>query len=210
MLDDTKLQTAITTLTKKDKNLQAVVKKYGPPPLWNREPGFPSLVKIILEQQVSLASAQAAYNKLLDTINPLTPEKFLTLDDTSVKKIVFSRQKTRYCRILAESIKNEELDLDSLSNKDDQTVMKTLTSLKGIGPWTASIYLLMVLLRQDVWPEGDLALLVSMKEVYGLDEIPSKEMAARIADDWKPWRSVAARILWHNYLSLRADKRKGL
>jgi len=210
MLDDTKLQTAITTLTKKDKNLQAVVKKYGPPPLWNREPGFPSLVKIILEQQVSLASAQAAYNKLLDTINPLTPEKFLTLDDTSVKKIGFSRQKTRYCRILAESIKNEELDLDSLSNKDDQTVMKTLTSLKGIGPWTASIYLLMVLLRQDVWPEGDLALLVSMKEVYGLDEIPSKEMAARIADDWKPWRSVAARILWHNYLSLRADKRKGL
>ena len=84
--------------------------------------------------------------------------------------------------------------------------MKILTSLKGIGPWTASIYLLMVLLRPDVWPEGDLALLVSMKEVYGLDETPSKEVAARIADDWKPWRSVAARILWHNYLSERANK----
>ena len=206
MLDDTKLQTAITTLTKKDKQLQAVIEKYGPPPLWNREAGFPSLVKIILEQQVSLASAQAAYNKLLDTINPLTPEGFLKLNDESLKEIGFSRQKTRYCRLLAESIKSGELDLDSLAEKDDQTVMKTLTGLKGIGPWTASIYLLMVLLRHDVWPEGDLALQVSMKEVYGLDDIPSKEMAARKAEDWKPWRSVAARILWHNYLSVRANK----
>lgn len=207
MLNDTKLQTAITTLTKKDKQLQAVVEKYGPPPLWNREAGFHSLVKIILEQQVSLASAQVAYNKLLDTINPLTPEGFLKLNDESLKDIGFSRQKARYCRLLAESIKSGELDLDSLAEKDNQTVMKTLTGLKGIGPWTASIYLLMVLLRHDVWPEGDLALQVSMKEVYGLDDIPSKEMAARKAEDWKPWRSVGARILWHSYLSKRANKK---
>ncbi len=204
MLDDEKLQTAVKQLTNRDPYLHKVVEKHGPPPLWDREPGFPALVKIILEQQVSLASAQAAYNKLLEAINPLTPEHFLRLSDMKLKTIGFSRQKTRYCRILAKALSSGELDLNDLREKNDQEIMQALTSLKGIGPWTASIYLLMALLRPDVWPEGDLALLVSMKEVYQLDKVPDKTEAARIAENWRPWRSVAARILWHSYLSERA------
>ena len=208
MLDKPTLHKATQTLAQKDPKLAKVVEKHGTPPLWDREPGFPTLVKIILEQQVSLASAQACYDKLLETINPLTPKKFLTLSDTELKQIGYSRQKTRYTRILAEIIETGELDLDKLQEQDDQEVFETLTSLKGIGPWTASIYLLMALLRPDVWPEGDLALLVSMREVYGLDETPDKVTAARIAEGWKPWRSVGARILWHGYLSEKADRKK--
>ena len=206
MLDEETLHKAVDELANRDSHLHSVIEKHGYPPLWAREPGFPTLVKIILEQQVSLSSAQAAYDKLLERINPLTPEEFLTLDDTELKRIGFSRQKTRYCRILAETINCDELDLAKLVNQSDMEVSETLTALKGIGPWTAGIYLLMVLRRPDVWPRGDLALLTSMQEVKQLDERPDNETAAEIAEDWKPWRSVAARILWHNYLCERAAK----
>lgn len=206
MLDEESLQKAADELAARDPHLRAVIEKHGYPPLWAREPGFPTLVKIILEQQVSLSSAQAAYDKLLMRINPLTPEEFLTLDDAELKQIGFSRQKTRYCRILAETIQSGELDLAELNQYSDQEVSEILTALKGIGPWTAGIYLLMVLRRPDTWPKGDLALITSMQEVKQLETRPDIEKAAEIALAWRPWRSVAARILWHNYLSERAAK----
>ncbi|MCW4012116.1 MAG: DNA-3-methyladenine glycosylase 2 family protein [Candidatus Bathyarchaeota archaeon] len=206
MLDEESLHRAADELAERDPHLRAVIEKHGYPPLWAREPGFPTLVKIILEQQVSLSSAQAAYDKLLDQINPLTPEEFLTLDDAELKQIGFSRQKTRYCRILADSILCGELDLAELVKQSDEEVSETLTALKGIGPWTAGVYLLMVLRRPDIWPRGDIALLTSMQEVKQLDTRPDNDVAAEIADAWRPWRSVAARILWHNYLSERAAK----
>ena len=206
MLDEKTLRLASDELAQRDTHLQAVITKHGYPPLWAREPGFPTLVKIILEQQVSLSSAQAAYDKLLTRINPLTPEQFLTLDDAELKQVGFSRQKTRYCRILAETIKCGELDLHQLVQLNDDEVSETLTALTGIGPWTAGVYLLMVLRRPDIWPRGDIALLTSMQEVKQLPERPDNETAALIAEAWKPWRSVAARILWHNYLSERAIK----
>ena len=155
MLDEESLQNAADELAAHDPHLGAVIEKHGYPPLWARDPGFSTLVKIILEQQVSLSSAQAAYDKLLMRINPLTPEEFLTLDDSELKQIGFSRQKTRYCRILAESIQSGELDLAELNQYSDKEVSETLTALKGIGPWTAGIYLLMVLRRPDIWPRGD-------------------------------------------------------
>ena len=206
MLDEESLQNAADELAARDPHLHEVIDKHGYPPLWAREPGFPTLVKIILEQQVSLSSAKAAYDKLLKRINPLTPEKFLTLDDAELKQIGFSRQKTRYCRILAETIQSGELDLAELNQYSDKTVSETLTALKGIGPWTAGIYLLMVLRRPDIWPRGDLALLTSMQKVKQLETRPDNEKAAEIALAWRPWRSVAARILWHNYLCERAAK----
>ena len=205
MLDEESLHKAADELAARDPHLRAVIEKHGYPPLWAREPGFPTLVKIILEQQVSLSSAQATYDKLLLRIS-LTPEEFLTLDDAELKQIGFSRQKTRYCRILAETIRCDELDLAELVHLSDEEISETLTALTGIGPWTAGIYLLMVLRRPDVWPRGDLALLTSMQEVKQLDERPDNDKAAEIAMSWKPWRSVAARILWHNYLSERAAK----
>ncbi len=203
MLDSKSLLIGVKALTESDPYLRRVVDRYGPPPLWGRDPGFPSLLKIILEQQVSLASAQATYDKLLVRANPLTPDNLLRLSDEELKSAGFSRQKTRYVRILAEAIISDSLDLDGLQRLDDEEVMRVLTSLTGIGPWTAGIYLLMVMRRPDVWPRGDLALLSAMRDVKELGVIPGNDEASIIADGWRPWRAVAARILWHHYLSER-------
>ncbi len=203
VINEETIKEGITHLTRIDPHLRDVVSKYGSPPIWGRAPGFPSLLKIILEQQVSLASAQSTYDKLLDTVQKLTPESFLTLSDEELKKIGFSRQKTKYCRNLAEAIQEKHIDLDSLNTMPDEQVLETLTSLNGIGPWTAGIYSLMVLRRPDVWPRGDLALLKALKEVKGLDDAPDNDRAYEIALAWSPWRAVAARILWHHYLSTR-------
>ena len=206
MLDEQTLLSAVEVLTAKDPTLQAIIKEHGPPPLWSRNPTFSTLVKIILEQQVSLASAQAAYNKLTNAVNPLNPKTFITLTDKELRNIGFSRQKAKYCRILSEAILDGEINLDEIKEKSDDEVMKILTVLKGVGPWTASIYLLMALKRPDIWPEGDRALLVSMKESMNLASVPNPTEALLIAETWKPWRSVAARILWHSYLCERKKK----
>lgn len=206
MLDENSMMKGVNDLTRSDPDLRRVIDMYGPPPLWDRAPGFPSLLKIILEQQVSLASAQATYDKLLSMVHTLTPESLLSLDDEELKAAGFSRQKTRYAGILAEAIMNGSLDLDSLPHLSNDDVMNELISLKGIGPWTAGIYLLMVLRRPDVWPRGDLALLKSMRDVKGLEKMPSDDEAELIAENWRPWRAVAARILWHSYLCERGRR----
>jgi len=184
-----------------DPDLAKVVMDLGPPPMWLREPGFPTLVHIILEQQVSLASAQAAFNRLVTAISPLTPERFLELDDVSLKVIGFSRQKTAYTRHLAELIVRGSLNLDRLSTMDDMQARSDLLQVKGIGPWTADIYLLMALRRPDVWPSGDLALASAVQTVKQLPYRPSPDQLNEIGQEWHPWRAVAARILWHYYLN---------
>ena len=169
--------------------------------MWEREEGFPTLLLIILEQQVSLASARAAYNRLLAAASPLTPERFLRLEDAELKSIGFSRQKTAYGRHLAQAILRGELDLAGLHALDDDSVKEHLTKVKGIGHWTADIYLLMVLRRPDSWPKGDLALATAIRKAKGLKQKPTFEDVERIGERWRPWRAVAARILWHYYLS---------
>jgi len=192
---------ACSELAAKDGHLTAVLTRLGPPPMWDREPGFPTLLHIILEQQVSLASAKAAFDKLSEAVSPLTPAAFLTLDDRALKEIGFSGQKGRYCREAARAIIHGALDLEALAVLPDDEVRAELEKVTGIGPWTADIYLLMVLLRPDVWPSGDLALAVAIQDVKGLDRRPQPEELHEIADRWRPWRSVAARILWHHYLN---------
>jgi DNA-3-methyladenine glycosylase II len=192
---------AIEFLRDVDPNLGKVLSRLGPPPMWDREPGFPTLVHIILEQQVSLASAKAAFDKLSDTIAPLEPAAFLTLDDATLKSIGFSGQKGRYCRELAHAIIDGTLDLDVLPSLPDRGVRAELEQVTGIGPWTADIYLLMALLRPDVWPPGDLALAAAVQDLKGLDHRPESEELQEIAERWRPWRSAAARILWHHYLN---------
>ena len=192
---------ALDFLRDVDPDLGKVLSRLGPPPMWDRAPGFPTLVHIILEQQVSLASAKAAFDKLSDTVAPLEPESFLTLDHTTLKSIGFSGQKGRYCRELAHALIGGSLDLDALPSLADQEVRSDLEKVIGIGPWTAHIYLLMVLLRPDVWPPGDLALAAAVHDLKGLDHRPGFEELQEIAEDWRPWRSVAARILWLHYLN---------
>lgn len=169
--------------------------------MWAREAGFSTLLHIILEQQVSLASARAAHNKLLATASPLTPQCFLELDDATLKTVGFSRQKSGYGRHLAQSIIEGTLDLQSLHTMSDDDVRSELVRIKGIGQWTADVYLLMVLRRPDIWPIGDLALAVAAQSVKRLKSRPSPQKLEQLGRAWRPWRAVAARILWHHYLS---------
>ena len=200
-LTETNLYQAVEQLAAQDPDLAGVVARYGPPPLWAREPGFPTLVHIILEQQVSLASARAAYDRLIEAVSPLAPETFLTLDAETLRSIGFSRQKARYCRLLAEAVSTRKLDLERLPTQTDSEVYDTLTALTGIGQWTANIYLLMVLRRPDIWPKGDVALATGAQQVKRLAQRPSQDELALMAEAWRPYRSVAARLLWHHYLS---------
>jgi DNA-3-methyladenine glycosylase II len=200
-LNQRSLRDATRRLTAQDPDLAMVVATYGPPPLWARDPGFHTLIHIILEQQVSLASAKAAYDRLLVATGRLVPERFLTLGDEELKSIGFSRQKTAYGRGLAEAILDGRLDLALIETLDDAEAKTRLTAIKGIGSWTADIYLMMGLRRPDTWPNGDLALAVAVQRVKRLRKRPTPERLQKVGEAWRPWRAVAARILWHYYLS---------
>ncbi len=195
------LHASAADLARRDSDLARVMDAFGPPPLWQREPGFGTLVYIILEQQVSLASARAAYNRLAAAISPISPENFLTLDDASLKSIGFSRQKMGYGRILSRALLEGELDLERLAGLEDDAVRAELTKIKGIGRWTADIYLMEALLRPDIWPSGDLALAASVQRVKGLQALPGPAALHDLGESYRPWRAVAARMFWHHYLS---------
>src|SRR6266702_1130627 len=206
LLDQANFARGVRELAERDADLATVVKRYGMPPLWVREPGFPSLVYIILEQQVSLASAKAAFDRLNGAARPLTPGRFLKLSDAELKSIGFSRQKTRYARLLALEIQKRRLDLRGMRALPDDAARKRLLALKGIGPWTADIYLLSALRRPDIWPVGDLALATAVQEVKRLRTRPSPEKLEALSTPWRPWRAVAARLFWHAYLCKRGLK----
>jgi DNA-3-methyladenine glycosylase II len=197
------LRTAARSLAETDPQLGASVERYGPPPLWSREPSYATLVHLILEQQVSLASAQAAFDRLRAALGgSIEPAGVLRLSDVELKAVGFSRQKTGYARTLANAML-DGFDLAALAAMPDDEVRRALTAMPGIGPWTADIYLTMCLLRQDVWPHGDLALATSARDLLALDERPTFAQLGAIAERWHPYRAVAARILWHDYLQRR-------
>jgi DNA-3-methyladenine glycosylase II len=202
-LTDTALASAVEELSVRDPDLAGIVERFGLPPLWDRRPGFGTLLHIILEQQVSLSSAQAAFDRLRAAVDPLTPTGFLTLTDADLLAIGFSRQKARYGRALAAAVEDATLDLDGLEEEDDGAVNAALQALPGIGPWTSTIYLLMVLGRPDVWPAGDIALASSIAEVKRLERRPDAAEMEVLGEAWRPFRSVAARLFWLDYLGRR-------
>jgi DNA-3-methyladenine glycosylase II len=197
---------AILELAQRDADLALVLEKYGSPPLWVREPGFPTLVYIILEQQVSLASARALYQRLQEAVRPFTPARFLKLTETEMRQLGFSRQKAHYTRLLADAVKRRQFDLQALHDLHDDHAREKLIALKGIGRWTADIYLLSALRRPDIWPVGDLALATAVQEVKRLRRRPSPDKLEKMSAPWRPWRAVAARLFWHAYLSKRGQK----
>ncbi|HKE35356.1 MAG TPA: hypothetical protein VKB66_09125 [Candidatus Acidoferrum sp.] len=206
MLNEEVFSQGVRLLTDRDERLAEVVQNYGQPTLWVREPGFPTLVYIILEQQVSLASAKAAFDRLQAAVKPLTPRGFLKLNDAELLRIGFSRQKTLYTRLLAESLARRHFDLRYLHDLPDDSAHKMLVAFKGIGRWTADIYLLSALRRPDIWPTGDLALATAVQEVKRLRKRPSPEKLEALSAPWRPWRAVAARLFWHAYLCKRGLK----
>lgn len=200
-LSQTTLAHGLLYLAARDPDLASILTGLGTPPLWRREPGFSTLIHIILEQQVSLASAKAAYDRLLSVVSLLTPQRFLSLDDALLKTVGFSRQKATYSRHLAQSIIDGSLNLEALCAMDDESVRCELTKIKGIGLWTAEVYLLMALGRPDAWPRGDLGLAIAVQRVKQLEKRPTPEMLEEMGERWRPWRAVAARLYWHYYLS---------
>ncbi|MCS6782137.1 MAG: hypothetical protein RMI89_04620 [Gloeomargarita sp. SKYBB_i_bin120] len=190
-------------LTQQDPVLAQVYAQVQTPPLWLRPPGLATLVQIILEQQVSLASAQAIFNRLQALCQPFTAEQLLALTPEQWRCCGVSRPKQTYIRHLATAIWEQRLNLEALKDKDDQQVYGELTQIRGIGAWTANIYLLMALGRPDVWPTGDLALEWAVQQLYGLPAKCSVRDWSKVTAPWRPWRAVAARLLWHYYLQCR-------
>jgi DNA-3-methyladenine glycosylase II len=199
-LDQTTFAHALTTLAAVDADLAAALDRWGMPPLWQRPPTFPTLLRTILEQQVSLASARATYQRLTVLAAPLTPESFLAQDDDTLRAIGFSRQKTRYVRELALAIAEERLDLTKLEALPDEDVRTTLIALPGIGAWTAEIFLLTALRRADAWPTSDLGVIVGVQRIKQLPYRPSRDEIDAIAAAWRPWRGAVTYLLWYDYL----------
>lgn len=183
--------------------LKPVISKFDYPPFWHREPDFATLILTILEQQVSLSSAKAAYNKLVEKIDKVTPENFISLNDDDLKACYFSRQKITYSKNLAFEILSGNLNLNELNNLTEKEIRSTLIKLKGIGNWTIDMYLMMSLHFADIFPPGDLA---TIKSVYELELVPStfsKEEIVSFMKKFSPFQSGATYILWHSYIERR-------
>ena len=188
-------------LAQKDADLKSIIQSYGYPPMWSRPNTFESLVHIILEQQVSLASALSALNKLRDYVQQITPGRVLLLTDEEFRACYCSRQKTAYIKYLAEAILSGRIDLNAFETMPDDEIRASLTALKGIGNWTVDVYLMFVLQRADIFPVGDLAAVNALKRVKSLPAKTSREEIIKVAELWHPHRTVATMILWHYYLS---------
>jgi DNA-3-methyladenine glycosylase II len=188
----------------KDKDLKLVIKTYGYPPLWVRSNSFETLVLTILEQQVSLASAYAAFVKLKERIE-INPENILSLTDEELRACYFSRQKIVYTRELAHAIVSKKINLKKFENSANEEVREELKKLKGIGDWTVDIYLLHTLRRTDIFPIGDLALVNAIRMVKQKQEL-TRENILELSVKWKPYRTIATMIFWHYYIKKKNIK----
>jgi DNA-3-methyladenine glycosylase II len=204
--DATNFHLLCDKLARKDKELKRIIKQHGHPPMWTRKQGFETLILTILEQQVSLAAAFAAYKKLKAKIGAVTPAKILAMSNDELRECYFTRQKQVYAKELATAFETKQLQWKRFSEMTEEEVRTQLTSVKGIGNWTADVYLMHALQRTDLFPLGDIALVNSLKETKLLDPKISKEEMLLIAEPWRPYRTIAAFILWHAYIKKRNIK----
>jgi DNA-3-methyladenine glycosylase II len=197
------LRRGLAELSLADPDFARVLELYGSPPRRVRPTGFATLMQAILAQQVSRASADAIWARLAAAIDPFTPEGVLALDDGALRRLGLSQQKARYARALAAEIAEGRLDLRRLGRAADEDAIAMLTAVPGIGRWTAEIYLLAALQRPDVWPAADLALMIAVERLKGLPARPGLKQMILLGEAWRPWRAVAARLLWHYYRMTR-------
>lgn len=187
-------------LVQQDKDFLKIIQQYGYPPQWRREPSFATLIHIILEQQVSLASAKAAFDQLRSYIGDITPENILRLSDEEMRACYFSRQKASYARSLSTAIINNELIIEELILQNDEAIRVQLKKIKGIGDWTVDVFLMMCLHSADIFPYGDIAAVNSLKHIKQISSQVTKDELVSIVAAWKPYRSIAAYLLWHAYI----------
>ena len=196
---------AVTSLCAQDSLMNSLVEEFGPPPLWQRTQSLETLIHVVLEQKVSLASAKAVMLRVKKLAPSLSPMEFLAVPESALRDAGVSERKVSYCRSIAEAMVSGELDLKALRRCSNDEVMQSLIRIRGIGPWTAGVYLLMAMRRSDAWASGDRALVVSYAQCTGAKDIPSYPELDDIAKRWAPYRGVAARVLWHAYLSRAAQ-----
>jgi DNA-3-methyladenine glycosylase II len=209
IFDEDNFETLCNKLAAKDKHLRSVIREFGHPPMWTRPNSFQTMILFILEQQVSLASAYAAFKKLKEKIGFVTPAKILALSDAELRNCYFSRQKIIYARELARAVQSRLVSFKKLAALPDEEVRNILIQVKGIGHWTVDVYLMHALRRTDLFPLGDIALVNSLKEIKQLHPHTSKETMLKIAAPWRPYRTIASMILWHAYIRKRNIKLQG-
>ena len=202
-LDGATFRLAVELLVGEDEHLARLVDRWGLPEFWERRPGFKTLVLLILEQQVSLESGAAMYARLTGLIGDVAPRSVLDAGEEELRSIGVTRQKAGYLTELSRRLVDGVLDLPSLEDMPVEDAREILLSIKGIGPWTADAYLLSASRRPDIWPVGDRALQVGTGEAIGMRAIPDEEELEMLAEPWRPIRAVAARLIWHAYLSER-------
>lgn len=198
------LNRAVAVLAERDPLMSSLLQQFGTPPMWQRTQSFGTLVHIVLEQKVSLASARAVMQRVQELCPAMTPALFLQVSELALRDAGISARKVSYCRSIAAALHSGDVDLKRLRRCTDEQVMQQLTAIRGIGPWTAGVYLLMAMRRPDAWASGDRALAVSLAECDVLAEVPSYAELDRRAELWRPHRAAAARVLWHAYLSRRS------
>ncbi len=203
-LDAARFVEAASLLAEEDEAITAIIDKWGMPDFWARRPGFETLVLLILEQQVSLESGAAMYRRLKTLLGSVDPRAVLRVGEARMRSIGVTRQKSRYLTRLSEAVVGGDLDLGALEDASVEVARETLTSLKGIGAWTADAYLLTASRRPDMWPIGDRALQVGAGEAVGMDRPATEDELTILGEPWRPVRAVAARLIWHNYLCERA------
>ncbi len=196
------LAAAAEALAARDPHLASIYQVHGVPPMWGRQPGFVTLLRIVLEQQVSLVSARSMFERLKSNIEPFTPERFIESGEAFLRSLGVTRQKSHYCVQVAQAFVGGRLN--RINRLNDEDAHATLLGIKGVGPWTANIYLLMALRRPDIWPDGDVALATAVTKLRKMKTRPSFVELAQIAESWRPYRSVAARMLWQYYLAERS------
>ncbi len=196
------LAAAAESLAARDPHLASIYQVHGVPPMWGRPQGFVTLLRIVLEQQVSLVSARSMFERLNKNIEPFTTERFINAGESYLRSLGVTRQKAHYCIQVAQAFNDGRLD--QLGRLNDEDAHAVLLSIKGVGPWTANIYLLMALRRPDIWPDGDVALATAVSRLRKMNTRPSFAGLAQIAEAWRPYRSVAARMLWQYYLAERS------
>ncbi|MGB1479330.1 MAG: DNA-3-methyladenine glycosylase family protein [Marinobacter salsuginis] len=204
-ITDETLRVGVDVLAERDSDLCRIRDRLGYPPLWAREPGFSSLIHIILEQQVSIKAAATMFQRLASHLGSVTPELVQNAGESELRQVGLTRQKARYCVELANRIASGALELSKLDTLDDAQGRSHLLDIPGLGPWTVDVYYMMALRRANVWPQGDLALASAIQDIKQLEARPTTDEQLVFAEQWQPWRAVAARMLWMHYLDARGQ-----
>lgn len=191
---------ALVVLTQKDEVLKGIISEFGLPIIQKREEGFASMCHIILEQQVSIASAKAAYEKLVNLVGKVDPFTIHNATDEDLRSCGISRQKTIYLKDVAQRVIRKELSFSSLPMKTEQQIRNELIQIKGVGNWSIDVYLMFCMQSQDIIPLGDIAIKNTLMELYNCQ---SEEEMLAISSNWKPFRTLASFIIWHYYLKKR-------